>query len=88
MIDKGFVKIDRDIKIDYSNNDIRVYLHLLMSANYTEKNVYDRQIKVGQCITSYGKVADALDISLGGVKTAIKHLTGAGLLVWHGVRDK
>lgn len=88
MIDKGFVKIDRDIKIDYSNNDIRVYLHLLMSANYTEKNVYDRQIKVGQCITFYGKVADALDISLGGVKTAIKHLTGAGLLVWHGVRDK
>ena len=88
MIDKGFVKVDRDIKIDYSNNDIRVYLHLLMSANYTEKNVYDRQIKVGQCITSYGKVADALDISLGGVKTAIKHLTGAGLLVWHGVRDK
>ena len=46
MIDKGFVKVDRDIKIDYSNNDIRVYLHLLMSANYTEKNVYDRQIKV------------------------------------------
>ena len=59
-----------------------------MSANYTEKNVYDRQIKVGQCITSYGKVADALDISLGGVKTAIKHLTEAGLIVWHGVRDK
>ena len=23
MIDKGFVKIDRDIKIDYSSNDIR-----------------------------------------------------------------
>ncbi len=88
MIDKGFVKVDRDIKIDYSNNDIRVYLHLLMSANYTEKNVYDRQIKVGQCITSYGKVADALNISLGGAKTSIKHLMSAELIVWHGVRDK
>ena len=88
MIDKGFVKVDRDIKIDYSNNDIRVYLHLLMSANYTEKNVYDRQIKVGQCITSYGKVADALNISLGGAKTSIKHLMSAELIVWHGARDK
>ena len=26
MIDKGFVKIDKELKIDYSNNDIRVYM--------------------------------------------------------------
>ena len=88
MIYKGFIKVDRDIKIDYSNNDIRVYLHLLMSANYVDNNVYGLQIKMGQCITSYRRVANALNISLGGVKTAIKHLTGAGLIVWHGVRDK
>ena len=50
--------------------------------------MYDRQIKVGQCITSYGKVADALNISLGGAKTSIKHLMSAELIVWHGVRDK
>ena len=66
MIDKGFVKIDKELKIDYSNNDIRVYMHLLMAANYTDNVVYDRPIKGGQCITSYGSVANALGISVGG----------------------
>ena len=88
MIDKGFVKIDKELKIDYSNNDIRVYMHLLMAANYTDNVVYDRPIKVGQCITSYGSVANALGISVGGVITAVKHLTKAGLIEWQGVRDK
>ena len=88
MIDKGFVKIDKELKIDYSNNDIRVYMHLLMATNYTDNVVYDRQINVGQCITSYGSVANALGLSVGGVITAIKHLTNAGLIEWQGVRDR
>lgn len=88
MIDKGFVKIDKELKIDYSNNDIRVYMHLLMAANYTDNVVYDRPIKVGQCITSYGSVANALGISVGGVIAAVKHLTKARLIEWQGVRDK
>ena len=88
MIDKGFVKIDKELKIDYSNNDIRVYMHLLMAANYTDNVVYDRPIKVGQCITSYGSVANALGLSVGGVITAVKHLTKARLIEWQGVRDK
>lgn len=88
MIEKGFVKVDRDTKIDYSNNDIRVYMHLLMAANYTDNIVYGQKINVGQCVTSYGKIADALKISLGEVITAVKHLSNAGLIKWQGVRDK
>lgn len=88
MIEKGFVKVDRDTKIDYSNNDIRVYMHLLMAANYTDNIVYGQEINVGQCVTSYGAVANALNLSVGGVVVAVKHLANAGLIKWQGVRDK
>ena len=88
MIEKGFVKVDRDTKIDYSNNDIRVYMHLLMVANYTDNIVYGQEINVGQCVTSYGAVANALNLSVGVVVVAVKHLANAGLIKWQGVRDK
>lgn len=88
MIEKGFVKVDRDSKIDYSNNDIRVYMHLLMAANYTDNIVYGQKINVGQCVTSYGAVANALNLSVGGVVVAVKHLSNAGLIKWQGIRDK
>lgn len=88
MLTGGFVKLDRSINLLYTNNDLRVYIHLLLSANYIDNTVYDTFIYTGQLLTSYGKIADQLGLTVSEIITSITHLEAINKIVWKGVKNK
>lgn len=63
----------------YSDTNTKVvFIHLLLSANYKDRNWQGIVVKRGQKITSIKKLADELNISERNVRTAIKHLKATG----------
>lgn len=81
MADKSFVKLSRKI-LDwrwYSNaNTFRVFIHLLLSANYADSEYENLTVERGQVVTTYPQLSKKLDLSLKEVRTAIRHLTETG----------
>lgn len=74
---RGFVILKRDItKGEWykSDNVIRVYLHLLIKANYTNKKWQGIVIKRGQLVTSLDHLSEEIGISVSKVRTALKKL--------------
>ncbi|MDO4748972.1 MAG: hypothetical protein Q4A12_07345, partial [Eubacteriales bacterium] len=77
MYDYGYVKVGRSIANWHwykDQNTFRVYMHLLLKANYTDMNYRGRTIKRGQVIISRNKIAEDLNLSEQQVRTAIEHL--------------
>ena len=76
-----FIKLDRNILRWgwYKNpNTFRVFLHLLLTANISDKSFEGITVERGQTVTSYEKISDALDLSVQQVRTAISHLKSTG----------
>ena len=73
----GWIKLHRRI-LDwewYSNaNCFRIFLHLLLKANISDRKFEGRDIKRGQLVTSTKKLSTETGLSEQSVKTAIKHL--------------
>lgn len=84
MADKTtFIKLDRNIERWrwYKNaNTMRVFLHLLLNANVSDHDFETITIHRGEIATSYKSIADALEMSVQEVRTAIKHLKSTGEL--------
>lgn len=59
-------------------NTARVFLHLVMSANYTEHDFEGITVHPGQAVTSRQSLAAALKLSEQQVRTALKHLKATG----------
>lgn len=81
MLEKGFIILSRKILNWgwYSNgNTMRVFIHLLLNANYAERNFEGVVIKRGSVVTSRGELAKKLRMSEQNVRTAIKHLESTG----------
>lgn len=57
---------------------MRVFVHLLLSANFEARDFEQITIQRGQVLTSYPKLAEALGLSVQSVRTAIKHLKDTG----------
>lgn len=63
----------------YKNgNTMRVFLHLLLSANRKDRCYEGETIKRGEVLASYDFLTSALDMSLQQVRTAIEHLKSTG----------
>lgn len=81
MLKGGFIKIDRAI-VNWrwygDGNTLRVFLHLLLIANYEDKDFQNIVVRRGEAVTSYSKLADSLGLSVRGVRTAIEHLKSTG----------
>ena len=76
-----FVKISRSIlnwEWYKDANTARVFLHLLIKANYNEGNFKGVLIKRGEVVTSYKSIADELGITEKNARTAINHLKQTG----------
>lgn len=81
MIEKGFIILNRKIlKWQwYKNaNTVRVFLHLLLTANYEDCKFEGNVIKRGSRATSRSSLANELNMSEQCVRTAIKHLELTG----------
>lgn len=75
MLIFGYIKLLKNVaSLGYKNNDMRVYLHLLLSANYTDGEYKGIKLKAGQLVTSYQSIADKLKLTEKAVKVAVKHL--------------
>lgn len=79
----GWVKVARKL-LDWrwykDANTMRVFLHLLLSANVEDHDFQHVTIHRGQVATSYESLANALGLSIQNVRTAIAHLKSTGEL--------
>ncbi len=81
MLTGGFIKIHRSLLEWEWYQDINtktVFIHLLLTANYEDKNWKGNKICRGQKVTSYQNLANELNMSIQNVRTAIKHLISTG----------
>ena len=79
----GFVKLDRDIRSSgwYPDaNTLRVYIHLLLTANFRDGEFMGVVIHRGEVATSYPSIADALGLSVQNVRTSLRRLKSTGMV--------
>lgn len=80
----GHIIIHRDI-IDsewyQSSNIFRIYIHLIIKANFKDKKWQGQLIRRGQLITSIGHLATELLISVQSTRTAIMKLVESGWII-------
>ena len=81
MQNSGFIMLPRDFmswRWYHDANTMRIFLHLVMSANYTEHDFEGITVHWGQVVTSYPSLAAKLRLSEQQVRTAFKHLKATG----------
>ena len=81
MTDQGFIKLHRSIlSWEWYSDEItvRVFLHLLLNANWEDSKFKGYDIPRGSLVTSYASIAKALNISVKNARTAINHLKTTG----------
>jgi biotin operon repressor len=80
---KGFVIIHRDI-LDwewYQHPTVsRLFIHLILRANYNDKSWQGVPVRKGQLITSTKHLAQELNLSFQQIRTAIKKLITSGYI--------
>ena len=77
----GFILLYRQITEWewYQNpNTFRVFLHILLKANFTDGRFEGREIKRGQLVTSLPKLSVQTKLTIQQVRTALKHLISTG----------
>lgn len=81
--DRGFIHLHRKI-LEWEwyddANTLRVFLHLLLKANFKTVKWHGTTIPAGGLITSYATLAQELRLSVREVRTAINHLKTTGEL--------
>ena len=80
-MDRGFIKLDRGIKKwrwYQDANTFRVWVHLLLSANWEDREFEKISLKRGELLTTYKRLAKELDFTVQQTRTAIDHLKSTG----------
>ena len=73
----GFITLHRKMTDWEWYKDINtkvLFLHLLLTANFTDTRFLGKKIKRGQLVTSLASMAEETGLSVQNVKTALKHL--------------
>ena len=81
MYDNGFIVLHRSIlNWDWygDKNTTRLFIHLILTANYIPGEWHGRHIKVGQRITSLTKLSQEISLSIKEIRTCLKHLQQTG----------
>lgn len=73
----GHIKLFRQM-LDWGwysdTNTVRVFIHILLRANYKESEYLGHKIGVGECVFGYNAWAETLGLSVRQLRTAIEHL--------------
>ena len=83
MLDGGYIKLHRKLtkwEWYHNANTFRVFIHLLLTANYERRNFEGRTIERGQRVTSISKLSQELKVSVQSIRTALDHLKSTGEL--------
>ena len=81
MLEEGYIKLYRSmLKWEWYDdiNTFRVFLHLLLTVNHYDERWRGVEVKRGQRICSYGKLAKETKLSVKNVRTALNHLKSTG----------
>ena len=81
MLENGFIMLPRSItnwQWYDEPNTMRIFLHLLLTANYTDRSWHGVPVLRGQRICTYGVLAGELGMSIQQVRTALSHLECSG----------
>lgn len=76
-----FIKIDRNItewRWYKDSNTFRVFLHLIVTANFKPYEFENVTIERGQVATSHERIANTLNLTIQQVRTALGHLKATG----------
>ena len=81
MFKVGYIKIFRSI-LDWAwyhdANTFRVFMHLILTANFEPHAFEDITVERGQRLVSIKKLAEELNLTEKNVRTALKHLEKTG----------
>ena len=81
MAKNGKIFVDRSI-LDWrwykDANTFRVFMHLLLNANYAPSDFENIRLERGDVLTTYGKLSEQLGLTVKQVRTALEHLKGTG----------
>lgn len=80
-MDEGFIKLFRSMtswEWYQDANTTRVFLHLLLNANWDDSRFRGFDIPKGSLVTGYNALSEQLGISKQSIRTAIKHLKSTG----------
>lgn len=81
MMEQGFIKLFRSF-LDWewhdSPNMVCLFIHLLILANWEDKQWHGMTIKRGQFVTSLQSLSDTTGISVMSIRTCLKKLTVTG----------
>ncbi len=72
-----FIKLNRKIlkwRWYQDSNTFRVFVHLLLTANITDRDFGQVTVKRGQLVTSVAHLSQGLGISVKSIRTALEHL--------------
>ena len=86
LLKNGYIKIHRSL-LDWEwyddINTTRLFLHLILTVNYEDKQWQNETIKRGSRVSSYRTLAHETHLSERQVRTAVKHLELTGELTRH-----
>ena len=81
MLDGGYIKLHRKLtkwEWYHNANTFRVFIHLLLTANYEPRRFEGKVIDRGQRIASLSSLAKELKMSVREVRTSLEHLKSTG----------
>lgn len=81
MIPSGFILLHRKItEWEWYKNPVtfRVFLHILLKANYADGRFQGMVVKRGQLVTSLPKLAEETQQTIQQIRTALNHLKSTG----------
>lgn len=85
-MEQGWIKLHRSL-LDWEwyddANTIRIFLHLLLTANHEDKKWHGIDIKRGEKITSLANISEELGISIQSVRTSLDKLISTQALTRH-----
>lgn len=87
LLECGFIKIYRSLCAWEWYDDVNtktLFLHLLLTVNYEDKQWHGMEIKRGSRVTSLATLAAETRLSVKAVRTALKHLNETGEVVSQG----
>lgn len=80
-MEQGFIKLHRSI-LDWEwwsdNNTLKVFLYLLLNANWEDSRYRGYDVPRGSLVTGINSLSENLKISERSVRTALKHLKSTG----------
>ncbi len=81
MLENGHIKLYRKFanwRWYKDANTMRLFVHLLLAANFENRDFESITIHRGEVVSSYPKLASELGLSIQNIRTAINHLKSTG----------